>query len=199
MTSLTPQDLRLALAGMISRLRECEEELNALDAELGDGDLGSSLITIANAVEATLATLPENVSAILSRLAEVIGNVSGSSFSSLLMAGLTGASAILGGKAVASADDCSQAWRAGLSAMCATSGASLGDKTMLDVVSVIADAPRETTLIGEINRALEAFRPKPCRAGRARVAADRSVGRDDPGMIAMLRLIEGATRVQASS
>ena len=188
----------MALFGMIARVRECEEELNALDSELGDGDLGSSLMTVAGAVESALETLPKDLSAALSRLAESIGNVSGSSFSSLLMVGLTRAGAIMSGGATANAEDCSQAWRAGLIAMCSASGARLGDKTMLDVVAAIAEAPQEALLTDAINKVLESFRLRPCRAGRARVAGERSIGRDDPGMVAMLRLVEGATGVRAA-
>ena len=194
MNDLTPEGLKSALAGMIARLRECEEELNALDAELGDGDLGSTLVAVAGAVESALETLPNNMGASLSRLAEVIGSVSGSSFSSLLMIGLAGASTAMDGNVLVSAEDCVQAWRAALAAMREASGAQLGDKTMLDVVATIVEAPQSAVLKDEIIRTLDAFRPKPCRAGRARVAADRSVGRDDPGMIAMLRLVEGASR-----
>jgi dihydroxyacetone kinase-like protein len=183
---------------MISRARECEEELNTLDAELGDGDLGSTVVSIADAVEGALGSLPNEVSAALSELARVIGRVSGSSFSSLLMIGLSKAGTVLSGKAAVSAEDVSHAWRAALAAMLAASGARLGDKTMLDVVLAIVEAPWGGELVDAVTGVLELFRAKACRAGRARVASDRSIGRDDPGMIALLRLVEGATGQRAT-
>ena len=37
---------------------------------------------------------------------------------------------------------------------------------------------------------LAAFRDKPCRIGRARMYAHKSVGIDDPGMLAFVKLTE---------
>ncbi len=192
-------DLRMALAGMIARARECEEELNSLDAELGDGDLGSTLVSVAGAVERALVSLPDDLSVTLTQLAKVIGGISGSSFSSLLMVGLSKAGMALRSQPTVGAEDWSQAWRAALAAMLAASGAQLGDKTLLDVMASIAQAPPQANLVDEVHRTLELYRPKACRAGRARVASERSVGHDDPGMVAMLRLLEGATGQRAGS
>jgi len=183
---------------MIVRTRECEEELNALDAELGDGDLGSTLVSVAGAVEQSLDSLVDDLGASLRQLSKVIGGVSGSSFSSLLMVGLSSAGTVLHGKTTVSTDDCLQVWRTALTAMLAASGARLGDKTLLDGMDSIAQAPPRVSWVDEVNRTIELFRPKACRAGRARVAAERSIGRDDPGMVAMLRLIEGATGQRAA-
>jgi dihydroxyacetone kinase-like protein len=38
--------------------------------------------------------------------------------------------------------------------------------------------------------AIEEFRNKPNRIGRARMFAEKSVGMDDPGMVAVLRMTE---------
>jgi len=192
-------NLRRALAGMITRTRECEEELNSLDAELGDGDLGSTLVSVAGAVERTLDALPDDWGAALTQLAQVIGGISGSSSSSLLMVGLSNAGTALRGKSMLDAADRAAGWRAALTAMLSASGSGLGDKTMLDVVAAIAQTPPAANLVDEVRRTLEQYRSKACRAGRARVAADRSIGRDDPGMVAMLRLVEGATGQRVES
>lgn len=188
----------MALAGMIARVRECEEELNGLDAELGDGDLGSTLVSVVGAVERALAHLPDELSAALAQLAQVIGGSSGSSFSSLLMVGLSKASRVVQNESTVDTEEPWEGWRAALAAMLAASGAQLGDKTMLDVMASIAQAPHRASLVEEVRRTLERYRPKTCRAGRARVAAVRSAGRDDPGMVAMLRLVEGATGQRAT-
>jgi hypothetical protein len=39
-------------------------------------------------------------------------------------------------------------------------------------------------------QALDTLRDRPCRVGRARMYAEKSVGEDDPGMLAFLRLVE---------
>ena len=193
MIPFSVRDLRRALEGMIARTRDCEEELNTLDAELGDGDLGSTLVSVAGAVERALAVFPDDIGVALTQLAKVIGGISGSSFSSLLMVGLSKAGMAVQAQQTVDAEDRSVALQAALASMLAASGAQLGDKTMLDAMVSIAQAPLGACLAEEVSRTLELYRPRACRAGRARVAADHSVGRDDPGMVAMLRLVEGAT------
>ena len=193
MSTFSVVDLRAALVGMIDRTRECEEELNALDAELGDGDLGTTLVSVAGAARRALESLPDDLGAALELIAKAIGGISGSSFSSLLMIGCSQAGVALRGQETTTVDDCSRALRVALAAMRSTSGAQLGDKTMLDAMSSMAEVPPRVPLAEHVSRTLDYYRPKACRAGRARVASERSVGRDDPGMLAMLRLVEGAT------
>jgi dihydroxyacetone kinase-like protein len=40
------------------------------------------------------------------------------------------------------------------------------------------------------SKAIEEFRDKPNRIGRARMFAEKSIGMDDPGMVAVLRMTE---------
>ena len=80
----------------------------------------------------------------------------------------------------------------------ARGGASLGDKTVLDglhaVATALAASP-ETEDARQVasaasHAALEAFRDKPNRIGRARMFADKTIGLDDPGMVALQRMID---------
>ena len=41
-----------------------------------------------------------------------------------------------------------------------------------------------------MRESLDAFRDKPNRMGRARMFADKTIGLDDPGMVALLRMVE---------
>lgn len=83
-------------------------------------------------------------------------------------------------------------------AMIARGGAKLGDKTMLDMMDAIIRAiggktEREEILAAAQNAAtdtLSNYRDKPNKIGRARVYAEKSVGLDDPGMMAIARMIE---------
>ena len=86
-----------------------------------------------------------------------------------------------------------------VSALSQRGGAVLGDKTMLDSLDAIARAMR--TDIPDANaarlavqraaqEALDGFRSRPNRIGRARMFAERSVGLDDPGMVAVLRMAQ---------
>ena len=70
--------------------------------------------------------------------------------------------------------------------------ANLGDKTVLDAVSGAAraaagqsdpDALRVTLRRGA-DAAMAEYRDRPNKIGRARIFAERTIGMDDPGMVA---------------
>ena len=77
--------------------------------------------------------------------------------------------------------------------------ASLGDKTVLDSLEAIrlgaADLAEGAELpeiaVAAARSALEDYRDKPNRIGRARMFAEKSIGMDDPGMVAVLRIVGG--------
>ncbi|CAH2805361.1 MAG: Putative dihydroxyacetone kinase (EC, ADP-binding subunit [uncultured Caballeronia sp.] len=80
----------------------------------------------------------------------------------------------------------------------ARGGASLGDKTVLDSIDAVDQmlntANDDDNLRDAAQRAAEhalgLYRHKPNRIGRARMFTEKSVCLDDPGMIALLRMIE---------
>jgi dihydroxyacetone kinase-like protein len=83
-------------------------------------------------------------------------------------------------------------------AMMARGKGNLGDKTVLDSLDAVRTAlvgldnpsKMRTAAIGAARDALLAFRDRPNRLGRARMFADRSIGMDDPGMLALYRILE---------
>jgi phosphoenolpyruvate---glycerone phosphotransferase subunit DhaL len=190
---LTAPRLAAALAGIVAALGAAEEELNALDAELGDGDLGGTLASIAAAVAPILSELPPDVGAALAAIAARMASVSGSSFSGLIIIGLRKAGRQAKGKTEIAPDEIRTLLQESLSTMIERSGATLGDKTVLDGLAALANAAPGDDPLHVMAATLEKFRPLPCRMGRARIAGERSVGRDDPGMVALMRMVEGAS------
>ena len=77
--------------------------------------------------------------------------------------------------------------------------AALGDKTVLDTIDAAARAldshPEDSVsaVITAVDETLALFRDRECKIGRARIFADRSVGLDDPGMVAF-RVMVGALK-----
>ena len=82
-------------------------------------------------------------------------------------------------------------------AMIARGGATVGDKTLLDSMHAIISALEEKSDAGDMwasaetaaKQALDEMRDKPNKIGRARIFGDKTIGMDDPGMVAILRLI----------
>lgn len=90
-----------------------------------------------------------------------------------------------------------------MEAMMARGKAAPGDKTILDSLdAVIKSLIREPTLHAAADgaqHALDDFRSKPNRIGRARMFGDKTIGIDDPGMLAFAllsrRLADNSTAI----
>lgn len=205
---MTIIELQRALRSIAVHLASAEDELNSLDAVLGDGDCGSTVATMARGIALEVDALPSDLGDALKRIADVLGRVSGSSLSGVLMAGLLRAGSVLKGRSEILEGEMSNAIVESMAAMSARGGAKLGDKSILDGMATIVGALGQQVSSGEppaarADEALAAtlahFRSKPCRIGRARVAGERSIGRDDPGMVALKRVMEAIRRSHVPS
>jgi dihydroxyacetone kinase-like protein len=84
-------------------------------------------------------------------------------------------------------------------AMKARGKAELGDKTVIDAIDAAAkavagldDGQAILAAAGAaVDDVIERMRDQPNRVGRARIWAEKSIGLDDPGMVAFRRMIEG--------
>jgi phosphoenolpyruvate---glycerone phosphotransferase subunit DhaL len=190
--------VRSALARWCDALEAAAPELNRLDGRLGDGDLGTTLQRCAVLVREALPAMTDELASVFKACAAASAKASGSSFGTLLaVAFLTAAKRVQGRQAldrssiVALLDEI-------VGALSARGGAALGDKTMLDSLHAVSRALAEcgdganlrTVAREAASGALDAMRSQPNRIGRARMFADKSVGADDPGMVAVLRMVE---------
>ena len=116
------------------------DELNALDAAVGDGDLG---FTVANAfAEAEIATHPEfiDLGQGFDAAARSLAESSGGAIGPLLAALFAEGGVTLAGKTKATAADIYQFFRGGLEAVKAVGGAKSGEKTMIDALEPAVSA-----------------------------------------------------------
>jgi dihydroxyacetone kinase-like protein len=198
---LTTAALCKGIKRMAARMEACSDELNALDGQLGDGDLGVTMVRGIRSVVEELPNLPDDVGMALLRCAQVFTRVSGSTYGTLLATGLMGAAKQARGQTVVPWQEVSSLLGEALAAMSRRGGAQLGDKTVLDALEAaraatdgLADPGRMAQATGDaVAQALERFRPQRSRQGRARIFGDKSIGLDDPGMVAFERMIEGLT------
>ncbi len=187
-----------ALSSICENFEESATQLNALDAQLGDGDLGSTLSAIAITLKPTLKSFPDDLSTCLREIVNVIAATSGSSFSTVSMFGLLKAADEINGKDAITVSDIPTIIDSAIIEMSRRGGANLGDKTVLDGLNKISsllssqlDARPATEIAKEaVKLALLEFKNKPSKIGRARLASERSVGIDDPGMYALHLLVE---------
>ena len=167
-----------------------EADLNALDAQSGDGDTGSTLAGAARALTGSMDALPladhtQLFRAIGQELSQTMGGSSGVLLAILLTAA---------GDAASSGYSTRDALKAGLDRMQQIGGAQAGDRTMVDAL-----APALEALSDGLAAAAAAARKgadhtatlDKANAGRsAYVNAERLRGHNDPGAEAVALLFE---------
>ncbi|HEY0207934.1 dihydroxyacetone kinase subunit L [Acerihabitans sp.] len=197
---MTNQELIALLTRCTAKIRQVSPELNALDGQLGDGDLGATLEKCARLTDQALAAKPADIAPVFQAASMACVRASGSSFGTLLGVALLTAAKHCAGKTTLERGDVAPLLEAALAALMARGGASLGDKTVLDPLDAVRRALHEATpaddypalAVGAVRATLEEYRQKPNKIGRARMFAERSIGLDDPGMVAFAHLVDAA-------
>ena len=193
---------RQALLDAIDRLHDAArrdfEKLNDADGALGDGDLGITLKRGMELVTEAVDNLPDDLGKALLQCAQAFTRSSGSSYGTLMATGLMAMAKALKGETTVEASRVSELTAIARDAMQARGKAELGGKTVLDsldaVVSATADKQAEqdvaTAAADAVDNALESFRDKQATIGRARMFGEKTIGMDDPGMLAMQTIVK---------
>jgi dihydroxyacetone kinase-like protein len=196
---LTTPVLADGLKRIAAHMETVADELNALDGQLGDGDLGVTMNRGGRALSDILPTLPADVGMALMACAQAMTKVSGSSYGTLLATGLLAAAKATRGRTEVPWSETAALLRAALEAMMTRGKASLGDKTVLDSLDAATRAADGKSDPAEILRdataaveaTLDRMRNMQAKIGRARIFGERSVGLDDPGMRAFKEVLRG--------
>lgn len=173
-------------------------ELNDLDGRLGDGDLGATLEKCAVNVKGALAEMSDTLEGSFRTAAQACAKASGSSFGTLLAVAFLGAAKWVPPRTTLTRADLAALLVQTVETLSARGGAALGDKTMLDSLDAVAQAIGAASDADDLRtqaraaaaQAIADFRGKPNRIGRARMFAEKSIGMEDPGMVAVLRMTE---------
>ena len=185
------------LPRLAEHLESSAEELNGLDAQLGDGDLGVTMVRGGRQLLEIREELPDDWGTALLKCAQAFTKTSGSSYGTILATGLMAMAKQKKGQSEMDATEWASLLKLALEAMQQRGKAELGQKTILDPLSAaqmkLESAPEAslTDLIEVVQQTIDDFRDKPCQIGRARIFQDKSIGLDDPGMVAFKRLLEG--------
>ena len=139
---LTSADLQAAISAIHARMDTIGPELNELDGQIGDGDLGVTLVNGFNNMQQVADTLPADVGMALFEGAKAMTKVSGSSFGTLMATALMAAGKPVKGQESVPLAEVPGLVQAALDAMIKRGGASLGDKTVLDALDAIITATR---------------------------------------------------------
>lgn len=197
MTGITVSTIRNAVEIANARMATLEEELNSADSQLGDGDTGVMLARVLGKFAETDISTSPDVGGALQTLARAAAASTGSSLGTLFMTALLAIGKKTKGMESVPWSDLSGHLQTALESMIQRGGASLGDKTVLDAIDAVVKATEGVGDQAEIataasqaaDQALSTFQGKPCKIGRARMFAEKSMGIDDPGMLGFVRLV----------
>jgi dihydroxyacetone kinase-like protein len=194
--TLTVADLRAAIDRLVVAMERDFDALNTADGALGDGDLGVTLARGTKAMQEAGPTLPDDLGQALLACAQAFTKTSGSSYGTLMATGLMAMAKALKGRTSVDPSEVSGLIAAARDAMQARGKADLGGKTVLDSLDAMAkatagltDAVAVATAAADAAAAAQAaLRERPATVGRARIFGERTIGMDDPGMIAMTHI-----------
>lgn len=189
---LTVASLRSGI-GRVRNVLEAEHlALSELDGRLGDGDLGLTLLKAFRQLDEIAPSLEDDLGRAFGRCAMDVSKVASSSFGTLLATSFMAAAKGTKGQTSLPWSTLSALLEDALAAMMARGKAQLGEKTVLDALAACAqavqghDEPDEqrARAVEAVDAALREFRDRRCMVGRARIFGDKTVGIDDPGMVA---------------
>lgn len=191
--TLTVAELRGAIDRLAEAMAREFDALNSADGALGDGDLGVTLARGTKAMQEVAPGLPDDLGQALLACAQAVTRTSGSSYGTLMATGMMSMAKALKGRSAVEASAIPALIAGARDAMQARGKAELGGKTVLDSLDAMAKATEglsEPALVAAAAadaaaRAQVALRDRQASVGRARIFGEKTIGMDDPGMIAM--------------
>ncbi len=195
---LTSKILGQGFARIANGIESNSELLNAIDAKIGDGDLGVTLTRCARGVREVIPQLPKDIGTALMMCVQVVTKVSGASFATLLATALLSVAKETKGREAVPWNELPDLLQVAEEAMIRRGKAALGEKTVIDTIHAFRssiqglDDPQKILDAGirAVNEAIEHFRGQPNKAGRARIWSEKSIGLDDPGMVAFKVMLD---------
>ena len=195
---ITTDSIKTAATKIAQLMEESADELNAADGLLGDGDLGITMVRGFREIIEVRDSLPDDVGMALFQCAKAFTKSSGSSFGTLLATGLMSVAKKKKGQQEIQFEEISVLLNDALDAMKQRGKAELGDKTVLDVIAASSQAAKDqsdgSSVLKAINDAvtstIDEFRSRQSKIGRARIFSEKSIGLDDPGMLAFRKMLE---------
>jgi phosphoenolpyruvate---glycerone phosphotransferase subunit DhaL len=191
--AVTPKEVEDFVDRAMAAIQASEAMLNEADGRLGDGDTGGMLARFAVALAAAKVGAEPDVGSAIIALAKAGSRSTGSSFGTLLVTGLLAFGKASQGRTELQWNEIAPLMATARDAMMRRGSAELGSKTAIDSIDYLVRALAETTSAATAacnvalatRRAIDDFRGRPCRMGRARMYADKSAELDDPGMLAI--------------
>ncbi len=180
---------------LLSQAKKSYDEFNAADGQIGDGDLGITILNGFEEINKNINKFSDDMGANFMICSQAFVKKSGSSFGTLIAFSLMNISKNLKGKTECNHEDIINIFKTALKTIQERGKTKLGDKTIADSLDLIIKKLKDNTNYSEVfksstKQALEDFKGKKILIGRARMFEDKTKDLDDPGMFAFRKLSE---------
>ena len=180
---------------LYEKAKKSHDEFNAADGKIGDGDLGITILNGFEEINNNINKFSDDMGANFLICSQAFVKKSGSSFGTLIAFSFMNISKNLKEKTECSHEDIIDIFETALKTILERGKTSLGDKTIADSLDLIIKMLKDNKNYSNVfklatKRALDDFKGKKIRIGRARMFEDKTKDLDDPGMFALNRLTE---------
>jgi len=169
------------------------DDFNSADGKIGDGDLGVTILHGLEEVNNNINKFSDDMGANFMLCSQAFVKKSGSSFGTLIAFSFMNISKNLKGKSECNHNDIVDIFETALKTILERGKSNLGDKTIADSLNLIIKSLKDNQNYTDVfksatKQALEDFKGKKIKIGRARMFEDKTKDLDDPGMFALNKL-----------
>ena len=178
---------------LLKEAKNSYDAFNSADGIIGDGDLGITILHGLEEINNSISKFSDDMGTNFMLCSQAFVKKSGSSFGTLIAFSFINISKILKGKTECSHDDILNILETALKTILARGKTNLGDKTIADSLDLIIKNLKINQNYSDVfklstKQALENFKGKKIKTGRARMFEEKTMDLDDPGMFAINRL-----------
>ena len=179
---------------LIEAKNSCDE-FNSADGKIGDGDLGVTILHGIEDINTNIEKFTDDMGSNFMICSQSFVKRSGSSFGTLIAFSFMNISKNLKGKVECNHEDIISILETALKTILERGKTNLGDKTIADTLDLMIKKLKDNKNYSEVfksatKQALDDFKGKKIKIGRARMFEDKTKDLDDPGMMALNKLSE---------
>ena len=180
---------------LLEEAKNSHDKFNAADGKIGDGDLGITIQSGLEEINNNINKFNDDMGANFMICSQAFVKKSGSSFGTLIAFSFMNISKNMKGKTECNHEDILGIFETTLKTIQERGKTKLGDKTIADSLDLIIKKLKDNKNYSEVfksatKQALEDFKGKKIKIGRARMFENKTKDLDDPGMFALNRLTE---------
>ena len=180
---------------LLKEAKNSYDDFNAADGKIGDGDLGVTILHGLEEINTNISKFTDDMGSNFMLCSQAFVKKSGSSFGTLIAFSFMNISKNLKGKNRCNHNDILGIFETSLKTILERGKTNLGDKTIADSLNLIIKNLKDNQNYSDVfksatKQALEDFKGKKIKIGRARMFEDKTKDLNDPGMFALKKLCE---------